>query len=74
VPQVESWFNTCAGTIYRERMIFLGGVASFLKYAICIAGRAAYIDAYISVKIDRTTNCKALYYMEPAGGIEPPTY
>jgi hypothetical protein len=25
VPQVENWFNTCAGTIYRARTIFLGG-------------------------------------------------
>ena len=25
VLQVENWFNTCAGTIYRERTIFLGG-------------------------------------------------
>ena len=25
VPQVENWFITCAGTIYRARTIFLGG-------------------------------------------------
>jgi hypothetical protein len=25
VPQVDNWFNTCAGAIYRERMLFLGG-------------------------------------------------
>jgi len=25
VPQVQNWFNTCAGTIYRARTIFLGG-------------------------------------------------
>ena len=36
VLQVENWFNTCAGTIYRQRTIFLGG-ASFLKYAIWVA-------------------------------------
>ena len=24
-PQIENWFNTCAGTIYREMMIFLWG-------------------------------------------------
>ena len=25
VPQVQNWFNTCAGTIYREGTIFLWG-------------------------------------------------
>ena len=25
VPQVENWFNTCAGTIYQAMTIFLGG-------------------------------------------------
>ena len=25
MPQVENWFITCAGTIYRARTIFLGG-------------------------------------------------
>ena len=49
VLQVENWFNTCAGTIYRERTIFLGGVgASFLKYAIWVADKSTYIIAYIN--------------------------
>jgi hypothetical protein len=34
----------------------------------------AYIDAYIKQKMGYSLNCNPLIYMEPAGGIEPPTY
>jgi len=75
VLQVENWFNTCAGTIYRWRMILLGGGGPFfLQYAIWVVARNAYITAYINIKMGYSINCNSLYYMEPAGGIEPPTY
>ena len=54
---------------------FLGGWgASFLKYAIWVVDRAAYIIAYINIKMGYSINCNPLYYMEPADGIEPSTY
>ena len=34
VPQVENWFITCAGTIYRARTIFLGGGGQTITHAI----------------------------------------
>jgi hypothetical protein len=74
-PQVENWFNTCAGTIYRARTIFLGGGGPFfLQYAIWVVARTAYITAYINIKMGYSINCNPLYYMEPADGIEPSTY
>ena len=74
VLQVENWFNTCAGTIYRWRMIFLGRGPSFLKYAIWVVIRVAYTVAYINKKMGYSAIRNQLYHMEPAGGIEPPTY
>ena len=75
VLQVENWFNTRAGTIYQAEAVFLeGGGPPFLQYAIWVVIRVAYTVAYINKKIGYSANCNTLYYMEPAGGIEPPTY
>ena len=34
VLQIENWFITCAGTIYREKTIFLGGGGQTITHAI----------------------------------------
>jgi len=47
VLQVENWFNTFAGTIYRWKMISLwGGGLLSLKYVIWAVMIAAHTTAY----------------------------